>query len=224
MAASSRSASAAAIAMLLLGRTGAAAPAPAGAKAPVPAPAQRAAPAATRPAVTRAPISLEAQSSEIDYKNSDLVFRKVKISQGSMTVSADLAHATGLDFQNSHWVFRGNVQIAVNKGDLRSDDADITFSNKLLSRAVVTGKPAQFSQVDPKSGRLVRGHAARIEYDVRQGVVQLSKDAWLTDGQNEISGETLKYDIAARSVVAEAADQSSHRVRITITPPAPQKP
>ncbi len=170
------------------------------------------------------PISLVAQSSEIDYKNNDLLFRKVKISQGTMSVSADLAHANGLDFQNSHWVFRGNVRIQVNQGELWSDDADILFAGKLLARASVSGNPARFAQVDPTSRRRVEGHARQIDYDVRKGVIKLAKDAWLTDGQNEISGETLKYDIAARSVVAEAADQSAHRVHITITPPPAHKP
>ncbi len=171
------------------------------------------------------PISLDAQSSEIDYRNNDLIFRKVKISQGTMSVEADLAHATGLDFENSHWIFRGHVKIIVNQGELHSDDADIMFANKLLAKASVTGKPADFQQRDDKSGRVVRGHAERIDYDVRQGIVELSKNASLSDGKNEIRGESLKYNIAARSVLAAAADQSSQRVHITITPPrSNQKP
>ncbi|HUX74519.1 MAG TPA: lipopolysaccharide transport periplasmic protein LptA [Steroidobacteraceae bacterium] len=169
------------------------------------------------------PIVLDAQSSQIDYRNNDLIFRKVRISQGTMSVSADLAHANGLDFENSHWIFRGSVDISVNQGELHSDRADITFTHKLLSHAIVTGKPAKFSQRDPKSGRLVNGHAQQIDYDVRKGVIALSRDAWLSDGQKEIRGESLKYDIAERSIVARAADQNSHRVHITITPPPPPR-
>ncbi len=210
-------------------RAGGAPPAP---RHAAPRPPAAANPAGSRhgalPGVTRAtlgqPISLEAQSSQIDYRTHQLVFRQVTIRQGSMSISAALAHATGLDFDESHWAFRGDVHIVVNQGDLRSDAADITFARKRLARATVTGKPARFTQVDPKSGRLVRGHARSIEYEVAKGVVTLSKDAWLTDGRNEISGETLQYDIAARSVIATAADQNSHRVRITITPPAKHTP
>ncbi len=88
----------------------------------------------------------------------------------------------------------------------------------------MTGTPARFSQVDPKSGQLVQGHATRIDYDVGKGMVVLSDDAWLSDGRNEISGQTLRYDIAAQSVIATGADQNSQRVRITITPPPPHKP
>ncbi len=172
----------------------------------------------------RAPISLVAQSSEIDYRSNKLLFRKVKITQGSISVSADLAHATGLDFENSHWVFLGNVHVVVGQGELRSAEADISFAHKLLTRAIVTGTPAQFSQRDPKTGHLVQGHAQRIDYDIRQGIIRLSKDAWLSDGQNQIRGESLKYDIAARRVIAAAADQGKSRVRITITPPPRHKP
>ena len=180
-------------------------------------------PGVTRTAL-RQPISLEAQSSQIDYRTHQLVFHQVTIRQGTMSISAALAHATGLDFDDSRWAFRGDVHIVVNRGDLRSNAADITFARKQLASATVTGTPARFTQVDPKTGRLVQGHAQKIEYEVAKGVVTLSQDAWLTDGRNEITGQILKYDIAARSVIATSADQNSHRVRITITPPSKQEP
>ena len=66
-------------------------------------------------------IALDAQSSELDYKNNNLIFRKVRISQGNMSVAADQAQATGLDFENSRWVFRGNVKITMEQGQLTSD-------------------------------------------------------------------------------------------------------
>src|SRR6202165_6282563 len=91
-------------------------------------------------------ISLDPQSSELDYKNNNLIFRKVRITQGNMSVAADQAQATGLDFENSHWVFRGNVKITMDQGKLTSDEAEITFAKKLLSKAVVNGTPAAFEQ------------------------------------------------------------------------------
>jgi lipopolysaccharide export system protein LptA len=54
-------------------------------------------------------------------------------------------------------------------------------------------------------------------------VVHLSKNAWLSDGQTEIRGESLKYDVLAQSIVAESSEQGSQRVHIIITPP-PSKP
>ena len=169
-------------------------------------------------------ISLDAQSSELDYKNNSLVFRKVRIAQRNLSVSADLAQATGLDFENSHWVFHGAVKITMEQGQLTSDEADITFAKKLLSKAVVNGKPAAFEQRIAKSGKLAQGRADTIDYDVQKGVVHLSKNAWLSDGQNEIRGESLKYNVLAQSIVAESSEQGSQRVHIIITPPANPKP
>jgi lipopolysaccharide transport protein LptA len=169
-------------------------------------------------------ISLDAQSSELDYKNNNLIFRKVRITQGNMSVAADQAQATGLDFENSRWVFRGNVKITMDQGQLTSDEAEITFVKKLLAKSVVKGNPAAFEQRIAKTGKLAQGRAEIIDYDVAKGVVHLSKSAWLSDGQNEIRGESLKYNVLAQSIVAEAAEQGSQRVHIIITPPANPKP
>jgi lipopolysaccharide transport protein LptA len=169
-------------------------------------------------------ISLDAQSSELDYKNNNLIFRKVRIAQGTMSVTADQAQATGLDFENSHWVFRGNVKITMEQGLLTSDEADITFVKKLLSKAVVNGNPAAFEQRIAKTGKLAQGHADTIDYDVARGVVHLSKNAWMSDGEREILGESLKYNVLAQTIVAEGSEQGSQRVHIVITPPAKPKP
>src|SRR5580704_13173723 len=115
-------------------------------------------------------ISLDAQSSELDYKNNNLIFRKVRITQGNMSVTADQAQATGLDFENSHWVFRGNVKITMDQGQLSSDEAESTFAKKLLAKALVNGKPAVFEQHVAKTGKLAKGHADTIDYDVAKGV------------------------------------------------------
>ena len=169
-------------------------------------------------------ILLDAQSIEMDFKNNNLLYRKVRISQGNMAVTADQAQTTGLDFDDSHWVFRGNVKITMDQGQLTSDEAQITFAKKILSKAIVNGKPAAFEQRIAKTGKLAQGRAELIDYDVAKGVVHLSKNAWLSDGQNEIRGESLKYNVLAQNIVAEASEQGSQRVHIIITPPANPKP
>jgi lipopolysaccharide transport protein LptA len=178
-------------------------------------------------AAAQQPIALDAQSSEIDLRSNNVLFRKVHIAQGQMTVSADLGQATkqasGLDFDNSLWTFRGNVKITMDTGLLTSDDAEINFARKSLSKAVVNGRPAAFEQHVDKTGKVAHGRADTIDYDAGKGVVRLTKNAWLSDGQTEIRGESLKYNVLAQSIVAEAAEQGSQRVHIIITPP-PAKP
>ncbi len=108
-------------------------------------------------------ITLDAQSSELDLNNNNVVFRKVRISQGAMSVTADQGQATrqasGLDFENSLWIFRGNVKITMEQGQLSADEAQINFVKKLLAKAVANGKPAEFEQQIEKTGKLAHGHA-----------------------------------------------------------------
>jgi lipopolysaccharide transport protein LptA len=176
------------------------------------------------------PIDVTAQYEEIDGKNKSIFLRKVRIAQGNMTLTADQGqvNGTGVEnaFDNSVWVFRGAVKVTMDQGVLISDEARVTFSNKVLSNAVVTGKPASFQQKIAKTDKMAHGHADSIEYDVTKGIIRLTKDAFLDNGQFEVHGESLKYDVARQVSSAEASEQGSQRVHIIITPPpkSPAKP
>jgi lipopolysaccharide export system protein LptA len=181
---------------------------------------------AATPRDPQQPILLDAQSTEVDLRTNSAVFNKVRISQGNMTITADQGHATqtntALNFDNNLWVFRGNVKITMDQGVLSSDEAQITFVNKALTRAVATGKPATFEDFIPKTGRTAKGKAGTVDYDASSGVVHFSQDAYLSDGQNEIRGESLRYNVGAQSISADAAEQGAKRVHIIITPPPPK--
>jgi lipopolysaccharide transport protein LptA len=162
------------------------------------------------------PIQLDARSSDFDYKSSTLVFRGVKIAQGRLSIEADEALANGLDFKSSQWHFSGHVRISVPDGVLFSDAAAITFAANQISVAQITGAPATFEQ--KRQNGIARGHSASIEYRPANGTIRLSGDAWLTDGNNEISGQTLVYDLPAQRIVASAEDQGGQSIRMTIHP------
>jgi len=176
------------------------------------------------------PITVDAASSEVDYRTNMVVFSQVVISQGAMRVQADHAHASGLNFANSRWTFDGHVRIdAEPRGSLRSDQAIVEFRDNRILRATANGKPAEFEQPRGDSQQMARGHADEIVYDVSQGTVRLSNDAWLSDGVNEISGPLLVYNIRAQRVQAAAQPGTDQRVHITIQPqsapaPAPGRP
>jgi lipopolysaccharide export system protein LptA len=170
------------------------------------------------------PILLEAQSTSIDLKTNSAVFSRIRISQGTMSITADQGQASqqrsaDMYFENNVWNFRGNVKITVEQGQLFSDDAQITFVDNVLSKAVVNGKPASFEQTVAKTGKLAKGNAESIDYDAAKHLVRFSNNAYLSNGDNEIRGQSLKYDVLAQKVIAEEAEQNSQRVRITITPP-----
>src|SRR5256714_13753737 len=173
------------------------------------------------PPPAQQPINLDAASTEVDGRTNTLAFSDVVISQGVTRVQAEHAHATGLNFANSRWTFDGKVRIdAEQHGSLRSDQATIEFRDNRIARATVTGKPAEFEQQRTDSGQLARGHAGEIVYDLDDGTVQLTNEAWLTDGQNEISGALLVYNIREQRVQAAASPGPDQRVQITTPPPA----
>ncbi len=176
------------------------------------------------------PVSVDAAASEIDVKTNTLIFRNVVISQGNMRVQAEHARATGLNFANSKWNFEGNVRIdAEQRGNLRSDQAVVEFKDNHIARATATGKPAEFEQKRANSDQMARGHADEILYDVGEGTVRLENDAWLCDGQNQISGPLLVYNIRDQQIQAGTtpgtAASGDPRVHISIAPhPKPESP
>ena len=204
--------------LLLLSGLGACAAAAAQA-APAPVTAAPAANAAAAPATRQLPITVDAASSEVDYKTNTVVFSQVVISQGAMRVQADHAHASGLNFANSRWTFEGHVRIDADpRGSLRADQAVVEFRDNRIMRATASGKPAEFEQPRPDSPQMARGHANEIVYDVNEGTVRLSENAWLTDGTNEISGPLLVYNIRAQRVQAATQSGTDQRVHIVIQP------
>jgi len=162
------------------------------------------------------PIQLEAGPSDFDYKNNRLVFHAVKISQGGLAIEADEGVATGLDFKSSQWQFTGHVRIAVPDGALQADEARIAFVDNLIGSADITGSPASFEHKHDAS--IARGRATHINYTPATGTLRLVDSAWLSDGNNEISGQTLVYNLREQRVLANPDEQGSDRIRITINP------
>jgi lipopolysaccharide export system protein LptA len=164
------------------------------------------------------PIELEADSSDIDRKNNRLVFHKIHISQGDLSISADEAQGSNLEFAEAEWVFTGAVQITRAGTRLEAKQATLSFVGHRLRRANLEGTPVAFEQKRPEAQAPTVGHAARVEYDFDKQVIQLSGDAWLSEGQNEITGDSIKYEIGAERVIA-GAQEHGDRVKITIVPP-----
>ncbi len=162
-------------------------------------------------------------SSKIDYKGDTVVFTDVIITQGDTKVQADRAHGTGLDdFNNSHWTFEGNVRITGEQhGSLKSDVAVVEFKNKFIAKATATGNPAEFEQKRSDIDETARGHAHQIIYNLTDGTVRLSDDAWVWDGHNAMSAHELVYSIREQHVQATADPApGGNQVHFTINPNA----
>jgi lipopolysaccharide transport protein LptA len=165
-------------------------------------------------------ISMESGPADLDARTHLINMHDgVKISQCDISISADNAQATGLDFNNSRWIFTGKVHVrSESQGDLQSDQATVEFSNNVLARAIVTGSPAQFVQTASPAGGLIRGHATTIDYEVLAGTVTLAGDAWLTRNDNKMDAPSITYDVRKGQIVGEVGTTQGGRVHMTIMP------
>ena len=172
------------------------------------------------PGLSQSEILVDSKSSEIDYKNHTIDYTKVKITQDDITVQADRAHAAGDPQDKSEWTFEGNVRVdSEQRGSLHSDHAVVEIQNNRLARITVNGMPAEFEQKRAGTDQVTRGHAEEIVYNVSDGIVQLSRDAWLSlDAHNQISSALLVYDMRAQKLKASTPSGADGRVHMTITP------
>jgi lipopolysaccharide transport protein LptA len=179
-------------------------------------------PASTAASRRTAEITLDAVSSEVDYVSNRYLFRTVTITQGDLRVQADEARATGTDFDNATWEFRGRVQIKLPAGSLKSDLARVQFRNNAIASARIEGQPAEFEQQRANNPEPARGHARNIDFDVASNTVRLSNEAWLSDGRNDIKGNELVYSLVDQKVRAQAKPgEPGGGIRITIRPATP---
>jgi lipopolysaccharide transport protein LptA len=162
--------------------------------------------------------TLHWDASQLDYQRGQVVLRDVQIAQGATTIQADLAEASGLEFDDSSWAFSGNVRLHMPQGNLTADKATVKFVDSRVDAATVHGSPAVFAGEVGEGRQAARGHAQDIDYDVASGEVRLNGEAWLSDGRNEINGARIVYNVAAQRVLAEGQAGSGGRVSGTIRP------
>jgi lipopolysaccharide transport protein LptA len=166
----------------------------------------------------RLPISLDADSTDYDGKNSMLMFKGLRLTQGNIGVNADEGRATKLDFEDSDWHFSGNVVIDTENGRIECDTADLHFSNHQLRIATIVGTPATFEMQRPESEETTYAEAGRVKYNFELGIVEFSDNATIIEGGNQISSNYLVYNIAEQRISAQSAGTDGERVKITYTP------
>ena len=166
----------------------------------------------------RLPISLDADSTDYDGKNSMLMFRGLRLSQGNIGIEADEGRASNLDFEDSVWQFSGNVIIDVENGHIECDTADLQFANHQLTVATIGGAPATFELKRVGSEETTYAEAGKLRYDLTSGVIEFSEDATITEGGNQISSNYLIYNIVEQRINAQGSPDGDGKVRITYTP------
>lgn len=167
---------------------------------------------------SRLPISLDADATDYDGKNSMMMFRGLRLSQGTIGVEADQGMASKLDFEDSVWQFSGNVRIDTGTAKIRCDRADLRFGKHQLQIATISGSPATFELRRQGSDEVTYAKAGRLEYNFANGIVEFSDQATITEGGNQISSNYLVYNIAQQRINAESNGDNGDKVKIIYTP------
>lgn len=166
----------------------------------------------------RLPISLDADSTAYDGRNSMLMFKGLRLSQGNIGIEADEGRASKLDFEDSVWRFSGNVKIDVDNGHIECDAANLQFSDHQLMLAVIDGVPATFELKRPGSEAMTYAEAKNLRYDLVSATIEFSGDATITENGNQISSQTLIYNIAEQRI--NATGDGDDKVTVIYTPQA----
>lgn len=174
--------------------------------------------AATILPVSNAPIALDAESSEYDRNEDRLLFRRVRITQGDLSIAADQAVANDLDFAASTWEFVGHVELAGQGARILANSASIRFSNHQLVHATAAGAPATFERDASPELRALSGDAEVIDYDALESRLELRGGARLIDGANRFNGHKLVYLLEEDRLLASSNGTSDQQISVVITP------
>ena len=179
------------------------------------------APAIVQPQVAdlRLPVIIDADRTDYDGKTSMLRFTGLRLTQGSIGIQADVAHASRMDFDDSVWQFSGNVIFDVNEGRITCETADLRFSDFQLLEARISGSPATFRFKRVGNEEATYAEAGTLDYDVADGIIEFSGGATITEGGNQISSESLVYNIREQRINAASTGNGDDRVTVTYTPP-----
>ena len=172
----------------------------------------------------RLPISLDAESTDYDGKNSMLMFKGLRLSQGNIGIQADEGRASKLDFEDSVWRFSGNVIIDVENGHIECATADLQFSEHQLILADIEGSPATFELTRAGDGNTTYAEAGKLRYDLRTGTIEFSENATITENGNQISSSFLVYNILEQRINAQSSADGENRVKIIYTPRDDENP
>ena len=134
------------------------------------------------------PIEIEAESVIVDEISGFNEFTgDAEVRQGSLLMTAEL------------------IQVQTNSEGVETMKATGTVD-----------KPAKYIQSQKSQSRFIEATATLITYDVNKGMIFLVGNAYLIQGFDSFSGETLTYDINNDKVIVKGSEDGTKRVKFKI--------
>ena len=111
-------------------------------------------------------------------------------------------------------VTQGSIKITGDRVVLHYDD------QRDISRAEAVGKPATYQQLSDGESEPLKARALRMDYQVKDGVIDLYDDASVVQTGNSLFGSRITYDTVNERVKASRSGSGEDRVRVILTPKA----
>ena len=118
-------------------------------------------------------------------------------------------------------IYEGRV--VVTQGSIRiTGDRVVLYydENRDISRAEAVGKPATYQQLSDGETEPLKARALRMDYQVKDGVIDLYDDASVVQTGNSLFGNRITYDTVNERVKASRSGSGEDRVRVILTPKA----
>ena len=136
----------------------------------------------------RQPIEIEAESVMVDETSGFNEFvGNAEVKQGSLVMTAEI------------------IQVQTSDGGVETMKAKGTPE-----------KPAKYIQSQENQARFIEATAVLITYDVNEGMIFLEGDAYLVQGFDSFSGDSLTYDINNDKVLVKGSEDGTKRVKFKI--------
>ena len=140
------------------------------------------------PGDSEQPIEIEAESVMVDETSGFNEFiGNAEVRQGSLLMTAEI------------------IQVQTN-----ADGVDTMIAKGTIE------KPAKYIQSQENQARLIEATANLITYNVNEGMIFLVGDAYLVQGFDSFSGDSLTYDINNDKVLLKGSEDGTKRVKFKI--------
>ncbi|HET7687724.1 MAG TPA: lipopolysaccharide transport periplasmic protein LptA [Candidatus Macondimonas sp.] len=131
-------------------------------------------------------------------------------------IEADRAE---LDQAQRQSIFIGNVRITQGAAVFTGERVTLSHMARGVPQHIeITGSPAHFSQPADAGNPAIEAKARTMRYQSESGQLELSGEAWIRQGSDEVSGNRLVYDRRNQRILATSEEGGADRVRITIQP------
>ena len=134
------------------------------------------------------PIEIEAESVMVDETTGFNEFvGDAEVKQGSLVMTAEI------------------IQVQTNADGVET----------MIAKGTIE-KPAKYIQSQENQARLIEATANLITYNVNEGMIYLVGDAFLVQGFDSFSGDSLTYDINNDKVLVKGSEDGTKRVKFKI--------